>query len=224
MDARDRAGVKMGEAFMVRTHPQWERARELVRSGEVGDLRAVVGMFSFFNRDPGNIRNKLECGGGALLDIGCYPIQTSRFVFGEEPKRVVSLVERDPEMGVDRLVSALLEFPSGQAVFTCGTQVVAYQRMQILGTRGRIEIEIPFNAPLDRPCRLLLDNGADVFGGGIREQEFPVCDQYTIQGDLFSCAIQEGTEVPTPLEDSLCNLAAIEAIFRSGRTGAWETP
>jgi predicted dehydrogenase len=224
MDARDRAGVKIGEAFMVRTHPQWVRARELVRSGEVGDLRAVVGMFSFFNRDPGNIRNKLECGGGALLDIGCYPIQTSRFVFGEEPKRVVSLVERDPEMGVDRLVSALLEFPSGQAVFTCGTQLVAYQRMQILGTRGRIEIEIPFNAPLDRPCRLLLDNGADVFGGGIREQEFPVCDQYTIQGDLFARAIQEGTEVPTPLEDSLCNLAVIEAIFRSGRTGQWEKP
>jgi predicted dehydrogenase len=224
MDARDRAGVKIGEAFMVRTHPQWLRARELVRSGEVGELRAMVGMFSYFNRDPENIRNKLEYGGGALLDIGCYPIQTSRFVFGEEPRRVVGAVERDPEMGVDRLVSALLEFPSGQAVFTCGTQLVAYQRMQILGTRGRIEIEIPFNAPPDRPCRLLLDNGTDVFGGGIREQEFPVCDQYTIQGDLFSRAIREGTEVPTPLEDSLCNLAVMEAIFRSGRTGAWERP
>ncbi len=224
MDARDRAGVKIGEAFMVRTHPQWLRARELVRSGEVGDLRAVVGMFSFFNRDSENIRNKLEYGGGALLDIGCYPIQTSRFVFGEEPRRVVSLVERDPEMGVDRLVSALLEFPSGQAVFTCGTQLVAYQRMQILGTRGRIEIEIPFNAPLDRPCRLVLDNGADVYGGGVRTQEFPVCDQYEIQGELFARAIQEGTEVPTPLEDSLCNMAVIEAIFRSGRTGEWERP
>ena len=224
MEARDRTGVKIGEAFMVRSHPQWLRARELVRSGEVGDLRAIVGMFSFFNRDPANIRNRLEYGGGALLDIGCYPIQTSRFVFGEEPRRVAGLVERDPEMGVDRLVSALLEFPSGQAVFTCSTQLASYQRMQILGTRGRIEIEIPFNAPRDRRCRLLLDNGSDVFGGGIAVQEFPVCDQYTIQGELFSRAILEGTEVPTPLEDSLGNMAAIEAIFRSGRTGEWEKP
>lgn len=224
MEARDRAGVKIGEAFMVRTHPQWLRARELVRAGAVGEPRAIVGTFSYFNRDPENIRNVLEYGGGALLDIGCYPIQTSRFIFGEEPRRVASLVERDPEMGVDRLVSALLEFPSGQAVFTCSTQLVNYQRMQILGTRGRIEIEIPFNAPRDRRCRLLLDNGADVFGGGITVQEFPVCDQYTIQGDMFSRAILEGTEVPTPLEDSLCNMAATEAIFRSGRTGEWEKP
>ena len=224
IEARDRAGVKIGEAFMVRTHPQWLRARELVRSGQVGDLRAIVGIFSFFNRDPDNIRNILEFGGGALMDIGCYPIQTSRFVFGEEPVRVLGLVERDPDLGVDRLTSALLDFPSGHAVFTCGTQLVSYQRMQILGTRGRIEIEIPFNAPLDRPCRLLVDDGADVFGGGIAEQEFPVCDQYAIQGELFSRAILEGTEVPTPLEDSISNMAVIEAVFRSGQTGAWERP
>ncbi|MGA2325253.1 MAG: Gfo/Idh/MocA family oxidoreductase [Bryobacteraceae bacterium] len=224
IEARDRAGVKIGEAFMVRTHPQWLRARELVRSGQVGDLRAIVGIFSFFNRDPDNIRNILEFGGGALMDIGCYPIQTSRFVFGEEPVRVLGLVEYDPDLGVDRLTSALLDFPSGHAVFTCGTQLVSYQRMQILGTRGRIEIEIPFNAPLDRPCRLLVDDGADVFGGGIAEQEFPVCDQYAIQGELFSRAILEGTEVPTPLEDSISNMAVIEAVFRSGQTGAWERP
>jgi predicted dehydrogenase len=224
VEARDRAGVKIGEAFMVRTHPQWLGARELVRSGRIGDLRAIVGVFSFFNRDPANIRNILECGGGALMDIGCYPIQTSRFIFGEEPVRVVGLVERDPEMRVDRLNSAILDFPSGQAVFTCSTQLAPYQRMQILGTRGRIELRIPFNAPPDRPCRILVDSGADLFGGGISEREFPVCDQYTIQGDLFSRAILEGTEVPTPLEDSISNMAVIEAVFRSGQTSAWEKP
>jgi predicted dehydrogenase len=224
MEARDRTGVKIGEAFMVRTHPQWLRARELVRSGEIGALRAVMGAFSFFNRDPHNIRNILEYGGGALMDIGCYPIQTSRFIFGEEPARVAGLVERDPESGVDRLSSALLDFPSGQGVFTCGTQLVPYQRMQIFGTRGRIEIEIPFNAPLDRTCRLFVDNGADVFGSGITVEEFPVCDQYAIQGDRFSRAILEDTEVPTPLEDSIRNMAVIEAVFRSARTGAWEQP
>jgi len=222
--ARDRTGVKIGEAFMVRTHPQWLRARELARSGEVGEMRAVVSAFSFFNRDPKNIRNLPECGGGALMDIGCYPIVTSRFLFGEEPLRVQGLVERDPEFGTDRLTSAVLDFPSGQSIFTCSTQLVRYQRVQILGSRGRIEIEIPFNAPSDRPCRLFVDIGGDLFGGTTRIEEIPACDQYTIQGDCFSRAIREGGEVPVPLEDALRNMAAIEAVFRSGRTGQWERP
>src|SRR5947209_6250697 len=186
IDARDRTGVKIGEAFMVRTHPQWLRARELVRSGEIGDLRAVLTAFSYNNRDPKNIRNVEEWGGGALMDIGCYPIQLSRFLFGEEPRRVVGLLERDPQMRTDRLTSAVLEFPSGQSVFTCSTQMVPYQRAQILGTRGRIEVEIPVNAPPDRPCRIWVDSGA------LRPEEFPVVDQYTIQGDLFSKAVREG--------------------------------
>jgi predicted dehydrogenase len=224
MEARDRTGVNIGEAFMVRTHPQWLRARELVRSGEIGTLRAVMSAFSYFNRDPKNIRNVPEFGGGGLMDIGCYPITTSRFLFGEEPKRVMGLVENDPEMGTDRLDSAILDFPGGQAVFSCSTQMAPYQRMQILGTRGRIEIEIPFNALPDRPARLWVDIGGDLRGSGLRTEEFPVCDQYTIQGDRFSQAIREGGDVPVPLEDAICNMAVIEALRRSGRTGRWETP
>jgi predicted dehydrogenase len=150
LEAQARTGVKIGEAFMVRTHPQWLRARELVRAGRIGELRAIMGFFSYFNRDPANIRNVLAWGGGALFDIGCYPINTSRFIFGEEPRRVMALLERDPDMQTDRLTSAMLDFPSGQAVFTCSTQLVPYQRMQFFGTDGRIEIEIPFNAPPDR--------------------------------------------------------------------------
>lgn len=221
---RDRAGVKMGEAFMVRTHPQWLRARELLRTGKIGRLQSIIGAFSYYNLDPRNIRNILAYGGGALLDIGCYPITTSRFLFDEEPKRVVSLVERDPDMGTDCLSSAILDFPSGQAIFNCGTQHVPYQRMQIMGTEGRIEIEIPFNAPPDRPCRIFIDSGADPGGSGIRTEEFPVCDQYTIQGDEFSCAIRENTEVPVPLENALRNMTVIEALFRSAETGNWEIP
>ena len=169
---RDRAKVKIGEAFMVRTHPQWLRARELVRSGRIGQLRAATGFFSYFNNDPKNIRNIPEYGGGAVMDIGCYPINTSRFVFGEEPTRVLGLVERDPQMKVDRLTSAMLDFPSGQSTFTCSMQLVPYQRSQFFGTKGRIEIEIPFNAPPDRPCRIFIDDGRDVFGGGISTEEF----------------------------------------------------
>ena len=221
---RNRTGVKIGEAFMVRTHPQWLRARELVRSGRIGPLRSILGFFSYFNQDRSNIRNVPEYGGGALMDIGCYPIFTSRFIFGEEPSRVLGLVENDPEMKVDRLTSAILEFPSGQSIFTCSTQLVPYQRMQFFGTRGRIEIEIPFTAPNDRPCRIFLDDGRDIFGGGITTETLPVCDQYTIQGDAFSRAIREGGEVPVPLEDSIRNMAVIEVLFRSAQSGRWEKP
>ncbi len=222
LEARDRTGVLIEEAFMVRTHPQWLRVRELVASGRIGKLRSIVGFFSYSNADPENIRNVPNFGGGALMDIGCYPITIARFLFGEEPRRAVSQIERDPAMKIDRLTSAILDFPSGQAVFTCSTQLAPWQRMQIFGTRGRIEIEIPFNAPVDRPTRIYVDDGSDIFGGGIETESFPVCDQYTIQGDLFSRAIREKTPIATPLEDALKNMAVIEAVFRSADSGAWE--
>ena len=222
--ARDRCGVKIGEAFMVKTHPQWLRVRDLIAKGVVGRLRSIVSVFSYFNRDPKNVRHVAEWGGGGLLDIGCYPITTSRWIFGEEPLRACGMLEADPEFGTDRLSSAMMEFPSGHSVFTCGTQLVHYQRMQFLGTEGRIEIKIPFNAPNDRPCEIFIDNGKDVLGSGITTETIPACDQYTIQGDAFSKAIREGTEVPVPLEDAIANMAVIEAIFKSADTRRWETP
>ena len=224
LEARDRTGVKIGEAFMVRTHPQWLRTRELLQSGRIGDLRAIMGAFSYFNRDPANVRNVVDWGGGGLLDIGCYPITTSRFILGEEPTRVIGLVERDPEFHTDRLASAILDFPSVQVTFTCSMQMVPYQRMQFFGTKGRIEIEIPFNAPNDRPTRIFVDDGRDVFGTGITAESIPTCDQYTIQGDIFSRAIRGDGEVPVSLEDAVRNMAVIEAIFRSAETGRWERP
>ena len=221
--ARNRAGVKIGEAFMVRTHPQWLRTRDLIRSGRIGDLRSIMGAFSYFNRDKNNIRNVLDWGGGVIFDIGCYPITTSRFIFGDEPSRVSALIERDPEFQTDRLASVILDFPAGQSIFTCSMQLVPYQRMQFLGTKGRIEIEIPFNAPNDRPCRILIDDGRDVFGGGVTTETIPTCDQYTIQGDAFSKAVLEGGEVPVPLEDAIANMAVIEAVFESAERGEWVT-
>jgi predicted dehydrogenase len=223
-DARDRTGVKIGEAFMVGTHPQWLKALELVRAGRIGELRSIMGFFSYSNPNPANIRNILEYGGGGLMDIGCYPIFTSRLIFGKEPQRVLGLIERDPTMKTDRLTSAILDFPSGQSIFTCSTQLTPYQRMQIFGTRGRIEIEIPFNAPPDRPCRVFLDDSRDLFGSGIETFELPVCNQYTIQGDLFSRAVREGGEVAVPLESSIRNMAVIDAVFRSAESGRWEQP
>lgn len=221
---RDRTGVKIGEAFMVRTHPQWVRTRGLIRSGRIGELRAITGVFSYFNRDSANVRNVVEWGGGGMMDIGCYPITMSRFVFEEEPTRVVGLIERDPEFKTDRLASAILDFPSGQATFTCSTQMVAYQRMQFLGTKGRIEMEIPFNAPSERQTHIFVDDGRDVFGSGVTTETFPVCDQYTIQGDAFSRAVRGEGEVPVSIEDAIQNMAVIEAVLRSGESGKWERP
>ncbi len=221
---RARTGVKIGEAFMVRTHPQWLRVHELISAGAIGELRAIIGAFSYFNNDPSNIRNQMECGGGALLDIGCYCIQAARYYFGRQPDRASGLIDRDPTMKVDRLASAMLDFGSGQCIFTCSTQQVAYQRLQFFGTTGRIEIEIPFNAPPDRPTRIFVDQTGELFGSGVRTEEFAVCDQYTLQGDAFSRAILENTEIPVTLEDAIGNMAVIEAIFRSAESGAWEKP
>ena len=217
---RERTGVKIGEAFMIRSHPQWLRLQELIAGGRIGQLRTVSGVFSYFNTDPKNIRNQMECGGGAMYDIGCYLIQAARTGFAQEPTRVVGLIDRDPVMEIDRLASAILDFPAGHAVFTCSTQVVPYQRVNFLGTKGRIEIEIPFNALPDRPMRLFIDNG-DLTGAGLVTESFPVCDQYTLQGDAFSKAILEGTEIPVTLEMGIHNMAVIEAVFRSAASGEW---
>jgi len=224
IEARDATHVKIGEAFMVRTHPLWLRAREIVRSGDIGELRVVTSLFSYFNRDPNNIRNIKAFGGGGLMDIGCYPITMSRFLFEREPIRVAGLIDRDPDMGPDRLSSALLDFAPGQGVFTCSTQLVPFQRMQILGTKGRIEVEIPYNIPPSEPTRIFIDNGAELAGRSARIEEFPAADQYTIQGDEFSRAIQEDGEVPVPLENALANMKVIDAVLRSGESGRWERP
>jgi len=222
--ARDAHGVKIGEAFMVKTHPQWLRTRELIRKGRIGQLKAILGVFSYCNVDPKNVRSKPEWGGGGLLDIGCYPITMSRFMFEGEPLRVGAVLERDPEFGTDRLASAAMEFSAGQAVFICGTQIVPYQRMQFLGTKGRIEIQIPFNSPVNDPTWIFIDDGSDLAGGAIKTETIPACDQYTIQGDEFSKAIREETDVPVPLEDAIANMEVMDAIFRSAESGKWERP
>ena len=221
---RSRTGVKIGEAFMIRSHPQWLRVRELLDEQRIGELRSVIGSFSYFNVDPSNIRNQVDSGGGGLMDIGCYLIHASRFAFGKQPTRVVGCIERDPQMQIDRLTSAILDFPGGQSIFTCSTQLVPYQRIHFLGTRGRIEIEIPFNAPPDRPTRIFIDDGGDLFRDTISRETFPVCDQYTLQGDAFSKAVLDDDEVPVPLEDAIQNMAVIEAIFRSSNSSKWESP
>jgi predicted dehydrogenase len=212
--------LKVMEAFMYRFHPQWQAAQKFVREGRIGQLRTIHTDFSYYNDDPQNIRNQADIGGGALMDIGCYPISLSRFIYGAEPQRVLGHIERDPAMKVDRLVSATLEFFQGTSTFTCGTQLVPYQRVNIFGTSGRFEIEIPFNAPPDRPCRAWVQIGTKP-ATPIEEVVFDVSDQYTLQADAFGRAILEDTLVPTPLADAVANMRVIERVLASAKQSAW---
>jgi predicted dehydrogenase len=214
--AKQHPRLKVMEAFMYRHHPQWLRARQIVNEGGIGELRTVHSFFSYFNDDPGNIRNQADIGGGGLMDIGCYNISLSRFIFASEPTRVCGLIEYDPQLKTDRLASGMLDFGRGTATFTCSTQLASYQRVNIFGTTGRIEIEIPFNAPPDRPCKLWHQQP-----GGTQEIVFDVVDQYTLQGDLFARAILDDTPVPTPIEDAVANMQVLDALVRSAKSATW---
>ena len=220
--ARDRTGKLITEAFMVRSHPQWLGARELVRQGRIGALRAVQGLFSYFLTDPQNVRNKADIGGGGLYDIGCYPIVTSRFLFEAEPTRVVALIERDPVLKIDRLASAILDFSGGRRVdFTVSTQMVPYQRVQVLGAKRRLEILIPFNAVAGQPMQLRLDDGEQKGDGAGRLFSVEVSDQYSNQADAFSRAVRGEITLPYGIEDAIMNMRILDAIFRSDETGGW---
>lgn len=214
--AKQHPQLKIMEAFMYRLHPQWQRAKQLVDEGRIGQLRTIQSFFSYFNTDANNIRNKADIGGGGMMDIGCYNVSLSRFIFGTEPKRVLGIAEFDPQFQTDRLASGVLDFGNGTATFTCSTQLTPYQRVNIFGTEGRVEIEIPFNAPPDKPCRMWHQQGDK-----IEEIVFDICDQYTIEFDQFSLAVLNDTAVPTPLEDAVANMKVIEAIFESSKSGGW---
>ena len=213
-----RAGVKLMEAFMYRLHPQWVRVREIVAQGRLGDVLAVQSFFSYRNLDAENIRNVPAYGGGALMDIGCYAINVSRMLFGSEPLGVQGAVHRDPRFGTDVLSSATLDFGGRHATFTCSTQLEPDQRVHVVGTEGRLSVEIPFNIPPDRPTRLLLTAGGDPPVAPHTDViEIPAANQYGIQGTLFSRAALQDTEVPLAPEDSIANMHVIDALA-SGAT------
>lgn len=211
--------LKIMEAFMYRLHPQWVKAKELVQSGAIGKVQTIHSFFCYNNTDPANIRNKADIGGGGLMDIGCYCISLSRFIFDAEPTRVLGAIEIDPGLGTDILTSGMLEFENGTATFTCATQLHPYQRVNIFGNKGRIEIEIPFNAPPDKPTRLWHHDQT-----GTNTITFDVCDQYTIQADAFARTVLENTAVPTSLDDAVANMKVIDAIRKSASGKHWVTP
>lgn len=208
--------LKVMEAFMYRFHPQWEKTVEMVAGGAIGELRTIQSFFSYHNTDPANIRNRPEVGGGALMDIGCYCLSLSRLLFGREPERVSGSMHIDPAFGTDTLTSGILDFGCGTATFTCSTRLSPYQRVHIVGSEGRIELEIPFNAPPDKSCRLWLQKGPT-----IEEMVFAACDQYTLQADAFAQAVLNDSEVPIPLTDTRDNMRLIGRLRESVANGGW---
>jgi predicted dehydrogenase len=223
--ARDRSGKRVIEAFMVRCHPQWHRVRALVRDGRIGAVRALQSAFTFPVTNPANIRNRREYGGGALYDVGCYPIVTARYLLGTEPERVIACVDRDPELGVDCVTSALVVFPGGaQLVLTSALQLALYQRVVVLGTQGRIEVPVPFTPPNVHACRIVIDSGSALDGSSAVVEEFAPVDQYLLQCDLAASAFRDESTQEFSIEDAIANMRVIDALYRSAGSGQWESP
>jgi predicted dehydrogenase len=210
-------GVRVMEAFMYRFHPQWAHAKQVVQSGEIGKVQFVQIQFTYNNKDPRNIRNILDTGGGAMYDIGCYACSSSRFVMGKEPERAISIVRRDAEFGTDTLSSAMLDFGDARALFTVSTQSFPVQQVDIVGTSGTITIFIPYNMYDDVPAEVRITTGI-----GPRMVRLGPAGQYRLMFDAFSKSIIEGKPVPTPPEDAIANMRAIDALFRSEKSGLWE--
>jgi predicted dehydrogenase len=214
--------VIVTEAFMVRYHPQWLRVRELVRSGELGEVRAVQAAFSYYNVDAGNIRNKPENGGGAIMDIGCYPITAGRFFFEGEPKRVLALIDRDAKFGTDRQASVIADFGNGrQLSFVVSTQLAPYQKVNVTGTKARAELVIPFNAPQGSATAILVDDGANPDNSLSRREIVPACDQYSEQAETMAQAILKGEKLPYGIADAIASMRVIDAVFVSEKAGTW---
>lgn len=210
-------GVLVMEAFMYRFHPQWKRAREIVKAGEIGNVHVVSCLFTYMLKDPANIRNILSAGGGGIPDIGCYAVSSARFLLGREPQRVISLVHRDPEMKTDILSSGILDFGTTRSMFTVATQTFPWQRVQALGSGGELSVVLPFNAYPDTPLEVSVTTGI-----GTRQVYTPPTDQYVEMFEAFSRAIREGGKEPTPAEDAIANMKVLDALFRSEKSGGWE--
>lgn len=215
--------VHIAEAFMVRFHPQWTETRDLVRSGSLGRISHMHVAFGYNNTDAANIRNIVSSGGGSLYDIGCYAVVAARWFLEAEPVRVAAVCDVDPVFGTDRLTSALMDFGGGRTcTFAVSTQSVNHQRVHVFGTAGRLEITIPFNQPLDDEVTYLTHDGASVDGLDATRHVVAVNDQYTSQGEAFSRRVRNEEPTDGPLRDAMANMAIIDAIFRSAKSGSFE--
>jgi predicted dehydrogenase len=227
LETRDRTGVLIQEAAMIRVHPRWLATRaELAKgsAGKIGELRSIVSSFGYHLRQRDNVRYRREMGGGTLLDVGFYPVSISRFCFGSEPVRVLASLTTDPETGVDILAAAMLEFPTGHSIFSCGMQLSPSQQVALMGGKGRISFDVPWSPYTDRPTRLIIDRSEQLEEPMVESVAFEPCNQYTLLAEGFSQAAKSGASAPLPLEDSVKNMSVLDALARSATSGRWEAP
>lgn len=206
-EAQQHPELKIMEAFMYKFHPQWIDVKQKIREGAIGNLEMIQSSFSFFDDDPASIVNVKEYGGGSLMDVGCYPVSISRYLFDAEPIRVLSTQDFHSDFGVDVTTSGILEFEAGRSIFFSSIGLMEHQEVKLFGTRGKIEFEIPFNPPRDRAVTVKMTTE-----DGVKELSFGPGDQYSLQTDAFSRAIIEDGPVPVPLNDAVQNMKVIEAI------------
>jgi predicted dehydrogenase len=210
------------EAFMIRFHPQWIKARDMVRAGALGQVRLVQSVFSYFNNDANNVRNMADIGGGGMWDIGCYPVVGARFVLDREPERLVATMEYHPDFGTDILTSAIVDFGDGiHLTFTVSTLLSNYQRFHIFGTEQRLELEIPYNAPAMGSTDVIIDNGSSQLPADYEREAMPAVDQYALEADAMAAAILDGAPLPYGVSDCIQNMKILDAAKQSAQSGGW---
>lgn len=215
--------VHIMEAFMVRHSLQWLEARRLIREGIIGAPKIIQSWFSYNNMDAGNIRNKVEWGGGGLMDIGCYPIVAGRFFFEAEPVRVMALINRDKTFGTDSITSGLLDFADGrQLTFAVSTALTPGQAVTVMGDKARLSLSIPFNQPPDAPQIITVDDGQSFNGATAVTHTLQPSNQYTLMGEAFTRAVTGEAPLPYGIEAARINMRIIDALFRSETSGQWE--
>jgi predicted dehydrogenase len=215
----EKKGVLLMEAFMYRFHPQWTRAMEIIRCGELGSIMSTEVVLFFNLKDPKNIRNIPEAGGGSIYDEGCYAVSSARFLMGAEPERVVCTLKRDPVFKTDIYASALLDFGDGRVSnIAIGTQLFFCQQVKAFGTGGTLTFAMPFTVFGDVPERIYVNNG-----NGQRVIETESISSYLLEYDAFAQAVAEKrTVAPTPACDAVANMAVLDALFASAASGKWE--
>ncbi|SES17960.1 Predicted dehydrogenase [Gracilibacillus ureilyticus] len=213
IDASKKAGVILAEAFMYRYHPRYRMIEEKIQSGAIGEIRGIHGVFTFNSAGAKeNVRFKKEWGGGSLYDVGVYPISAARMILKQEPEAAtVHALFSEQHGDVDMMASGLLEFENGVALtFDCGMWADFRNRLEILGTEGKIEVPSAF---------VVNQNEQDHFyvhtSEGTEEVEVPYVNQYALQADVIGQSIRSGEELPFPSDDAIQNMKVLDACLAS---------
>lgn len=213
VQACEKAGVHLAEAFMYRHHPRYDQIRSIIESGEIGTIRGIHSTFSFNNSSSsGNVRFRKEWGGGALYDIGCYSISAARLLLGKEPTAVTVVGLFSPEHDhVDMMASGLMEFGDNVGVTFDSSMWAAFRNtLEVLGSDGIIEVPSAYISRLDNSSNFYVTKD-----GERTEIEVPKVNHYSLQGDDMARAVLQGEPLRFAPSDAVANMRVLDACLRS---------